>query len=1199
MIKIYKQIKILFLFLTFIMCSYYAYASLDKIVFNDVFPKSIKIKYIELNPKKVYLFSKDPDYKYCINDTLVIPHGKKNYPNDLFVLFNDGEWKVKLFEKIRKNNKVINEDIFYPWCCTQDDDTTFFEKKSIICEDTLLKKGIKFNYSYGRPSDRLAIKIIKINEKYFLDGNFPYLRVSYPVSDTKENIYSINNCISGSISDSKYIFSVPILNNSDFNSRTNIIISKNDFISGHIKRKLFGDNDYVLLNSLLFEVKKNYSSIDRMCLFFSFSLLFITGIYSVFRLYMLNNRYLHRNLIVLEQTNLLILRVVFINIILLGYPLMIIKVKDDPQRLYLYSLLVFIFSINLVWLIKKIITRYEKVKNQYWLLSRINVFIEKIRGYLIRLLSADVILVLIAFVVFLMSVKSSQEKLFGVPVIHVAKILYVLLPFVMLSDLVKRLEKTRFSIMLGVPIAYLLVLILSFAILIATKDFATPIFTFLALFLIVALQKENVSFVFDWIRERKVFFVIIIVSFVCIYYYNNHDIYTWFNSKVYRFASTLFLPNHEMFSAVDEQEKQTVAQQVYLIKTALSYGFVFPEFRINVLPAWRSTFFSDYAVLWGFIIGGYLFIFMYFMSLLYLSYAVISILVNINKKIPLVDGTFVVYGAKYVQVLNILLSLLLVQYVYTFLSNLWLLPVTGQSPGVLCPSYFEMLFHVILLNVLFWYYGKEKKHEKYDSDVDVYTKIKRNSAIIILVIFLVSMFFLFVRLKYIYEIKNELSLVIKKDEKVAALEYGDLVEKAQVAIGDKNPIMYMSLLNKYYDNDYIAIDEFKVSVRNVKNNVDLDSVNFLKKHYFYANKDTFYTVEKFVNYRKKAFINNKYFSGFPVESNTVIYGLQKYLNQSLEDWSKKIDSHEEEGYKMIGGVIYIVENRTGNILASASYPFLYNENYCHLSYVEKKMRKIDSVRIKNKENQQYLNMGEQDLMPGSIVKPLLAYCGMDVLERYGFIIGDKDLKYFIGHSDAEYATSLFELLSVNIERLKNTHEEQFAFKQFYDLEQNDIPFLDRGEIRSYAIGQQNKVMFRNVVQSYIRIMIGEKIKCSYYKEKNNSVKDKMSLKNDLMAELKSAMNTTLINGTAKDVGVAMQTNDINIDGYLAKTGTTQIGKNKNHNRTSSFILVSNKYTIGIQLYGDLPQNEFNDGVAARHLFIVLIPELKNRYHLFE
>ena len=195
-----------------------------------------------------------------------------------------------------------------------------------------------------------------------------------------------------------------------------------------------------------------------------------------------------------------------------------------------------------------------------------------------------------------------------------------------------------------------------------------------------------------------------------------------------------------MYSNINEQSKQTVANQIFLIKSTIYEKQFSPAFNTVLLPSWKSTFFSDYAVLWSFRIGGFLFVLIYIGILLVLSYSIVSILIILNKPIPLHNGNMIQYDKKMVLVFNVLLSLLLVQYTYTFLSNFWVLPVTGQSPGVLCPSYFELAFHLLLINALYYFIDKKIEVEMPDSEKYpiVYTKIKKKTLAFIGGVFILS-----------------------------------------------------------------------------------------------------------------------------------------------------------------------------------------------------------------------------------------------------------------------------------------------------------------------------------------------------------------------------------------------------------------------------------------------------------------------------
>ena len=91
-------------------------------------------------------------------------------------------------------------------------------------------------------------------------------------------------------------------------------------------------------------------------------------------------------------------------------------------------------------------------------------------------------------------------------------------------------------------------------------------------------------------------------------------------------------------------------------------------------------------------------------------------------------------------------------------------------------------------------------------------------------------------------------------------------------------------------------------------------------------------------------------------------------------------------------------------------------------------------------------------------------------------------------------------------------------------------------------------MFKNIVQAYIRIKTNKKVKLTYY---NNDVLEEtppLSLHIDDLIKLKRSM-CTLRKGRALGLGNLLKRKGVNIENFLAKTGTAQIGKNENFNYT--------------------------------------------------
>ena len=309
----------------------------------------------------------------------------------------------------------------------------------------------------------------------------------------------------------------------------------------------------------------------------------------------------------------------------------------------------------------------------------------------------------------------------------------------------------------------------------------------------------------------------------------------------------------------------------------------------------------------------------------------------------------------------------------------------------------------------------------------------------------------------------------------------------------------------------------------------------------------------------------------------------------MEDWAGKIDN--KKGFKMVGGSIIVAENESGYILSSASYPLMYNVNLYHILYKNKQLNDTlkkyevgtipEYIRIRF-DNPDYINFAENDMLPGSIVKPLLAYCGLQFLpDNYS----QNWLNNFLGWSKNEKTEKMFTDLFIEgnyFDTARNVYRTDFGFTPYT----TDHTKLKNAPTLTHAVGQYQKLVFKNIVQAYMRIKTGKKIELSY--RTTNQDFDLLSLDNEQLDKLRLAM-CALRNGTAKKTGNSLK--GVDYSNFLAKKGTAQIGKNANNNRTSAIIIVGDNFTIGIQLYGVVPKND--DGLSAQYLFIDIIEILKH------
>lgn len=1193
MIKWYRNTKLIILAVIFILCGLYAIKAYTDLLLNNQYSRSLTAKSLKLQKDKVYLFSTTL-VSSSSADTIVIPIENKSFPDSLCYLFyGNEEWKLNLSNNIRNDNKETITNPLLPWCCTQEPNPFFFSQSSTINEHHLLNTGVKFNYYSGSPADRLAIRLCKEDGNYFLSSNLQFLENTYPISKTDKNLIEVNFCNNTDTINNKFVFSFPFLGKGKKPERFLLKIIKDSIFLSNSQaneKKIINQSAFEI-NDIQFTIKENYKSQTRLALLSLYLFIIAVSLYNLYRLYLFYNTLPHRNLIVKEQANILTLRLLFNCIILLGFPLLIIQLKTTPHRINVICFLVLCLNINWLWLYSS--TRLKNI---------INSIIEFLKGFSKRILSifrisgSDFILLIILFISVLIYFKGNQEKLFTVPVLHITKVLYVLLPFTLSSVIVKWIENNKLVKKLNIlklNIAYLLIILLSAIILAVSKDFATPIFTLLALLLITILQKGNLRFIWDNAKKYRTPIVLSLLGSIIIFYSLKESIFSWFQSKVYRFASTLFMPDNDFFISVSEQSKQTVAQQIYLLKTSLSSFNLIPNFNQPILPTFKTTFFSDYAVLWSYKIGSYPFLAIYFSILVYLSYCIFSLLIILNKKIPLHNGRMVSYNSKMVLVFNVLLSLFLVQYIYTFLSNLWLLPLTGQSPGVLCPSVFELIFHTALINSLYFFIDKRSIIEDMPTNEPTpYTKVKKRALLPIGALLAISLVLLGFQMNRIVRANDEMKWHIFNGVSGYKQANQDSLEHyARIAFKDENVLNFKALHNQFYNQNNWKKAPYKVTLSYINFHTNYDSLIANHRQFVSTKDNDFYTYNKTINAAQRNYnntVNNPFYSGSSLKSTTVNYSLQKELNIALQKWANKINT--VGNYQMFGGCIIVAKNN-GEITTSASYPLLFNENIYHLHHVEDSIRKNFDFKFKYHTANDYVNFGEYDAMPGSIVKPLLAYCGLKVLPENNPDINSKSLNRLIGNSNPEIAYNILKELSrYDIDTLKTLYQKEFSIIQFYDLDNINVHTKDEKTLTSYAIGQQNTLTFKNIVQAYTRIKTGKKIVYDY-QSADTTKHEPLSLEPDKLKTLQTAMTFPLKDGTAYNVGQELRKRGIvDCKNFLAKTGTAQFyGKDINKNRTSSFIIVTNDYTIGIQLLGNLPQNKSEN--SARHLFIAIMDTL--------
>jgi len=1297
--------KIIVLSLLFSGAVAYAFLAMKNLVYNSEYSRTLSFQSLRLDKSKQYIFVRDfsviPD-----TNTILIPIGRVNMPDSLGILFHNGtEWRLRLTDRLRKNDEDDTiETIFYPFCRRLNAPYPFrFFHYLDTPTQSDLKAGVLFNNASRR--DRFIIQIKEQNGEYYLTRGVAAFRSrNVPISNKRQNDIELNFFKNSSTSDnSKFVFNFPIFGSQNQPERRFITIIGDSINYDGIFKPIEGRSLYFSINDCVFLLKNNYNNRAKTILPLLFSFLVIFSISMLIRLFVLIHRKTRpsgkRNLIQIEQFNLLSLRVLFNCIILLGFPILLLKVQGDESRLWSITLLAFALNIN--WIVP--IKYFSKIakKCASWLSEKTKkltrCFSEKTKS--IAFYGFSVFLVFAAIIAIWLS-SSNELVVIGsirIPVLKVTALIFVFLPFafgfikkhLLKTDVFNKFatedngqhssredeqeekQKTLFSFS-----CYLLATVIAFIIALLSSDSATFMFTLLGVLLMFFINIRGLwrsiktgSFYItrDW-RDIKVsslsllliliialfiiggflafgkinafgipfssimpnkwqtslvlgIFLMVVFGFVLFKLFKRFKTPLkgfaiamvviscfggfWLSDdmgeKEYRFLSVIKFPNDTTFDNNPNfsvyASRETIANKIFILN---SVGNRFsPDFKTIVLPENRSVFWNDYAILWSFRIGGWSWFWLYFGVLFMLAYTIVSLLIIFSKTIKL-DSTHkkASYNTRIIIGLNLLLAILLVQYFYTFLGNFWTLPLTGQSPGLLSPSNWEYVFHIILINYLYVYLVStiESRKEAIQQSTTQsaktfsYVRTKIRSSWFPFLVFLLCIGALFFQRNkinsYIRE-NNEMSWEIVQDNAVIS-HYIGLRENygkdtlrtlahgsfAVMRGNAQEQRRFRNLLRIYHQSDDVRT-RHRVTTEGIAHRTNIDSITNIRSEFWgidFTNcdfGDSVIVFHKFANSSPVRFISNRYYGGCPPGAETIIFELQGNLNRALKDWARRINAHS--GFKMLGGSIIIAENNTGYIRASASYPLIYNHNLFSILYEERRINDIlrqhnvvSRIRI-NRNDRNYINFSEQNMIPGSIVKPLLVYAGLHFLPPNTF--SKTELNNILGRSQNPPTERMFRSLFVENDYFNDAN---ILFRNDFGFPIYNRHFRTDRAYHSHAIGLQQPLIFRNIVQAYMRIGTGRKIELTYEKRRGADF-DKLSLDSTQLEVLRTAMRSCLQRGGTAYHHIGRRAAlGIADNGYLAKTGTAQIEQRVGHNNTSAFIIVTERYTIGIQLFGIVP-----------------------------
>ncbi|MCP9769427.1 hypothetical protein EGI22_16105 [Lacihabitans sp. LS3-19] len=1140
-----KALLLLFSVITFSFGMYATY----RIIFKNRAPYTMACDGIILDKAKIYSF--DNSNHIFSKDTIQInfENAKAIMPSHLgFVVFKNNEWT---FEPTSQIKFPSEKALLSPTCRSLKTDVfnngKYFSGTEIVPQEELLE-GIKINTPAGDKTTRVLIHLLKVGSDFVLKTNAEGLLTQYLVASKLVNKYGV------------YFNEKPVM---DF--KNNYLFSKLSLIDTasyqvQVKANTFKASVDVLQNGLemqswsgankqQFKIKNMMFSLTPKLGYKDLVLLVCTILICLIFQVLLLREALIKPFASPIIWALFSTRILFNCLFFLAIPTYVLALTASGGRwLYLASIVVFNLSI------------FFNRERFHFLIN-----LKMKRNFAILCLFIAI------FFLPLFWKFSYHEAFLGViPTLHLLK--WILLLFI-LSVLFFFKEK---NIKNNLP-KYVLILAYALAATILTKDFGSLLYTIISLVLIALVTKDKK------IKPSNLFFIAVgTISIFYLVYTSNHE---FVSGKTYRLYAPYTSPDDVRLSAVKEGDREFFAMINLNLKNILSLQL--PKFEnINIPANARSTGFSDYAVHWSFTIGGFLWAIIFLVTIGWFLYNLLFLLFCSSREIKIKQNLFFIFPVTIeAELLRFLLAFCCVGLLYPIVSNLCLLPLTGQSILVLSISVFEVLFFTlsfILFELIFSnpaYYFETKSGYKYTGN-----NLKLNVAtsfISLCFLFFIGLFAKAFHLKSLPQRfewpislhnRQEIKLPASKD----SLKY--LVEekfKDADSFKEEDKILLKEAASRIYTGQPYSAHvytpkRFGLSTQAILGQMLVDSIFSYKRKPINGPKRPFGEVFSFdqkVNGRGVHSASNPLYKCIPIQSTTINADLTAELNQALDQHIELLPKNN------IGGVMIV--DRFGGIVSNATFP--YDKDF---------------------------NVNDKDYFIGSVKKVLLAYAALTIDPNYKNKVWQRrSFKNLIVNSDSYYAGELLRDL------LKN-HRAKFesVLKSDFNLElvsSTGMAFMDdfpmdyelmntqlapnsknngKSKVYRYAIGQQKPYPFRTVMNWYHRIAFNAKREPSFYKVATN--KEPLSIANEDLKYLHGLMNGVL-QTTAANVGRAFQ--EQHIVGYFsAKTGTAE-HSDRTYNQSSSFVIFNEQYCIGIFFNGNVPDN--NAQLGAKHLFENLIPIL--------
>lgn len=1145
--------KFYVLTLLVIVSTLYGTYSAYKMVIHNRTPYTIECVGKKLNPNQVIAFS---NFNKKNLDTIYMgfEQSKEIMPSTLAYLYFDKNIKqyvVKNSTCIFNPDKGIPKNYFLPFCHTLNDGLfqkgKYFGNDKVIYENILVERGIKYNSAVGDRENRISVQLQKYNGSTYLQYKDDGIKVKYMVQSNKQNTYDvfINKPV---LSNNQFIFS--FTNTCTDTGQYNITISATTLTqkcavkdaAGKLINTFSGSLSKFDVGGFLFEVTPKYTIgfVIVHCLFFIILLYF--QCYFLFK----STKSVSPPIFSLFSIRILLNCIVF-----LATPVFVTAYYLGDSRIWYLALIVLL---NASYFTSKTILHNLNIHSN-----------SKLFGYSL--------FVVIAILTVFVWKFTWNESLFGrIPILHIQKVIILILIFALQHSF---FSKVKF----GNLYKFIILVLYSLGLSILTKDLGSFIYATLAFVLIELIRKT---------LKLKYFLLCVfgLVSLVYTVYINNPTLLC--GDKTYRIIAPFTTPENLSVITANEADKETYSTLIFNLKNIFSLNE--PHFNEVVVPgSMRSTLHSDFAFHWAFSFGGFVFLMIFLPALLLLVNELLLLLFLSIREVKITSSKyFALPQTKESELIRFFLAMTIIQFVLPLLNNILLVPLTGQSLPALSISNVEIFFLIVLLLCISSVFTNEKYITEKGTSKYLYGDAKNSIKFVInfFIIALVAGFaYKAVSLKYTDNSMqwtkhvNDEDVAVKKNVPNAN-DKDALIAFAKNIIGDDNLTMVSSakknilkelaslyFAGKPYSQTVFESKTFANNTAKLLNQMTVDSLFNEKSKLLSGTFHPFgnvYCFSQKVNNKPINSVSNPYYSSIPPDAQTINADLTALCSKALEAHLQSI------GVASNIGSVVIVEHNSGNVITNATFPL-------------------------NAE----INSNEIHYLCGSLKKILIAYCALQINPAVKEqVYNNKSFKKFIENSDDDYAANLLRTsLMTNKDKLNNILKNDFELPLFSNVDDSyldvmptdndyDKPLDRNNTIYRQSIGQQRPYKFIDIIKWYSRLASGKKIELKYtLDEKKYEI---LSMNDADRIYLKECFNSVLF-GTASKVKEPLLKNGIDIKKMFCKTGTAERSDRKG-NSSSSFIICNDKYTIGIMLKGDIPNNKEN--YSAKDLFITFIPILK-------